>query len=87
MHPWHLLVCDSKTDLLASAANFVRDRGGQDDVSGPRDLPNRVKRLIELGGQSRAPDRGSYLDDDFWDGESDTPDDLSGLMVVQDLRD
>src|SRR6266436_157495 len=39
MHPWHLLVCDSKTDLLASAANFVRDRGGQDDVSGPRDLP------------------------------------------------
>jgi hypothetical protein len=46
MHPWHLLVCElSKTDLLASAANFVR-KADRKTVSGPRDLPNRGVTLL-----------------------------------------
>jgi hypothetical protein len=53
----------------------------------PRDLPNRVRRLIELGYQRREADYRGYLDDANWQGEGDIPDDLSGLIVVRDLRD
>ena len=87
MHPWHMLVCESaKIDLLGAAIQFIRDGGRRDHLSGPRDLPNRVRRLIELGDQRREATMAVYLDDADWHGD-DTPDDLSGLIVVRDLRD
>jgi hypothetical protein len=56
-------------------------------LSGPRDLPNRVRRLIELSDKRREADYRGDLDDADWHGEGDTPYDLSGLIVVRDLRD
>jgi len=88
MHPWHLLVCGpANIDLLGVATKFLKERGQRDDVNGPRDLPTRVMRLMEMSEQRRAPDYRSYLDNAFWQGESDTPDDVLCLMVVHDLRD
>ena len=81
-----LYVSFAKIDLLGAAIEFVRARGQQDHVSGPRDLPSRMKRLIDMGDHRRTPDYRGYLDDDFWDGETDTPDSVSGLIVVRDLR-
>jgi len=88
MYPWHVLVCESaKVGLLDAALRFVRDYSQRHQVDGPRDLPNRVIRLIELGDQKRTPDHPSYLDDAFWYGEGESPDeDVSGLIVVRDLR-
>jgi hypothetical protein len=88
MHPWHLLVCEAANiGLLSVATRFVKEKGQRDDVDGPRDLPTRVTRLMEMSEQRRRPDYRSYLDDAFWQGDSDTPDDVLVLMVVQDLRD
>jgi hypothetical protein len=86
MFPWHLLVCESDAiDLLSATTKFVRIRGRRNPAS-PRDLPSRVRRLIELGDERRRADYRSYLDDSFWDDESDTPDDVAGLIVIRDLR-
>jgi Family of unknown function (DUF6615) len=91
MRPWHMLVCESANlDLLSAATNFVTTRGHRTDVTGPRELPNRVRRLVEMSDQRRTLDpehRAAYLDDAFWQADSDTPDDVSGLIVVRDLRD
>ena len=90
MYPWHMLVCESaKIDLLDAASKFVEERSQGDHATGPRDLPTRVTRLMEMSDQRRTtdPDYRLYLDDAFWDGESDTPEDVSGLIVVRDLRD
>jgi hypothetical protein len=86
MYPWHMLVCESaKVGLLDAALRFVRDYGQRHQVDGPRDLPNRVIRLIELGDQKRTADHPSYLDDAFWYGEGESPDeDVSGLIVLRD---
>jgi hypothetical protein len=88
MFPWHLLVCESDSvNLLAAVTNFIRVRRPTDNVIVPSDLPSRVRRLMEIGDQTRkAPDHQAYLDDAYWDAESKTPDDLSGLIVVRDLR-
>jgi hypothetical protein len=90
MHPWNMLVCESaaKADLLSSAIQFVRVRGRRDHVSGgARDLPTRVTRLIELSDQRRETGYRGYLDEAYWSGEPDAPEDLSGLIVIRDLRD
>lgn len=47
---------------------------------------------MELGNERRRnPDRDRYLDDAYWAGLMATsqyvPEDVSGLMVLQDLRD
>ena len=88
MFPWHLLVCESDSvNLLAAVTNFIRVRRPTDNVIVPSDLPSRVRRLMEIGDQRRnAPDHQAYLDDAYWDAESKNPDDLSGLIVVRDLR-
>ncbi len=87
MHPWHTLVCESaKPDLLDAASNFVRREGRRAHRPGPRDLPSRVLRLLEISDRRRMTERRAYLDDDYWSEESDTPEDVSGLVVVRDLR-
>jgi hypothetical protein len=88
MHPWHMLVCESaKLDLLGAASQFTREGSRREHVSGLRDLPSRVRRLIDLGNQRRKADYRGYLDDAYWQGDSDTPDELAGLVVFCDLRD
>ncbi len=84
MYPWHMLVCQSdRTDLLGAASNFVRDVAGRDYVVHPQVIPDRVSRLIEMSDRVR-PD--GYLDDAYWAEESSVPDDISGLVVLRDLR-
>jgi hypothetical protein len=89
MYPWHMLVCDSANmDVLAAASSFVEERAGRDHLTGARDLPSRVSRLIEMSDERRTADSDRiYLDDVFWEDESETPEEISGLIVVRDLRD
>jgi hypothetical protein len=83
---YNIALAHHKIDLLGAAIQLIGDGGRRDHLSGPRDLPNRVRRLIELGDQRREATMAVYLDDADWHG-GDTPDDLSGLIVVRDLRD
>jgi hypothetical protein len=88
MHPWHLLVCESTSqDVLGAAASFVAAKRGEDHMIAPRDLPEHVRRLIHLGEERRRFIRRDYLDSDFWDAESESPDDPAGLVVFRDVRD
>ena len=82
-----MLVCESaKINLLDAATAFLRKTVQRDHVSGPRNLPNRVRQLIAIGDRRRTDGDRTYSDFAFWDGESDIPDNISGLIVVQDLR-
>jgi hypothetical protein len=87
MHPWHVLVCETSSgNLLNTARDFIIRASGRGDVREPPHIPTRVSRLIELGDRLRDPEFRQYLDDVFWDGEGDTPEDVSGLIVIRDLR-
>src|ERR1700722_1256770 len=87
MHPWHTLVC-GKGKIDAIANGFIREVGGRDSPPGPRNLPSRVHRLISLGELRKgSPTYRGYLDDSYWQDESDVPDGLAGLISFRDNRD
>lgn len=87
MYPWHLLVCGAaKFDLVSAVVRFVREMDERDDVRSSRDVPARVKRLIEVADRKDTPEC-NYLDDAYWEGECDVPEDIAGLIVFRDLRD
>jgi hypothetical protein len=81
MYPWHLLVCElHQTRPLAAASAFVRREGRPER---PRALPDRIRRLIEIGDRRRKSESAGYLYDDFAD---EIPADKSGVVVFRDLR-
>ena len=88
IYPWHLLVCESvNLDLIGAATHFVTVRGQRDHAISPRELPIRVRRLIELGDRRRTADDRRYLDDAYWGSEGAPDEDIAGLVVFRDLRD
>jgi hypothetical protein len=88
MHPWHMLVCEStKLDLVGAAAKFVTARGQGHHAVGPRDLPTRVVKLMELGDRRRTTDDRRYLDDAYWESDPAPDEDIAGLIVFRDVRD
>ena len=92
MTPWHLLVCQSaKTDLVSAARLFLEKFVQGDYPTLPRDLPDRVRRLIEVGDQRRSSKYLSYSDRDFAgeiseDESGQRPEKVSGIVVFRDLH-
>lgn len=88
MYPWHTLVCDTDDDdLLNTVSQFVSDRGGApSSLTTPRDVPDRVGRLIESADQRRHSEPPEFLDASYWVSESDAPEDLAGLILFRDQR-
>jgi hypothetical protein len=56
----------------------MREKGRRNPASHPRDLPNRIRRLIDLGNERRKAVTWIM---------PDPPDDLFGVIVVRDSRD
>ncbi|MGY4476957.1 DUF6615 family protein [Bradyrhizobium sp. USDA 3364] len=86
MQPWHALVCHAATsDLPTAAAKFVNERkAGAAPKLGA--LPERVARLMHIGDQNRKTDVRDQPPPSFLE-ESETPEEVAGLVVFRDLRD
>jgi len=79
------------TDALHGSLKRGRGRRGRTRSSsraqstastGPRALPDRVQRLLEMRDHIRADDYRTYLDQAYSDSESDASDDISGRAVI-----
>ena len=62
MMPWHTLVCKSdKTDLVNAVGGFLQERGSE-KVTAPRDVPPRIRRLMDMGDGRRTSSSATYID-------------------------
>jgi hypothetical protein len=93
MRPWHELVCDYHRSSLPDAGIAFVTRMRQSTLSlahtpdeiRKRPIPDYVRHLIGMTEEQNAHPETTYLDQSYWGEQSETPADIAGLAVFQEI--